>query len=428
MPKTIAFIDPGMRLTPYLCAALSELPADMRAVFFALRPKPRSILRQCGYPLAPKRRFWGTRLSNPRPAIDRDALLARLRLHSDREAVASENAAYQALLAALQDFLDQTAPDGLFCWNGSGLAASLAAQLASHRGIPIAYGENGYLPGTMQIDPMGVNADSSFGPAHTTLEAILSHQWSRSEYEAIDSLLQQYRGGATFTPRVGRPRELRAAPLAYLEQALIDWRARGPRPRINQLIPKTPPSLPKHYVLFPLQVRQDSQLTVHSPLYGNRLDGIIARLVEALSEVAPELHLVVKLHPADRHKTDYDAVIRRFPEVFWLDGGDIRRLLPDAEAVVTINSTVGVEAMMFNRPVVVLGRAFYGFDGLVHRVTATDQLSPVLRRALNTTPDADRLRHYLAFLYFKALTRAHPNDYSRASKENFRIRLIKTLG
>jgi capsular polysaccharide export protein len=446
MPKTIAFIDPGMRLTPYLCAALTELPADIRPVFFALRPKPRSILRQCGYPLAPQRSLWAGRIwphriwanastpeaesrqAAPDIDIDREALVAGLRLPSDREAVRSASADYRALLGALQDFLDRTAPDGLFCWNGSGLAASLAAQIASRQGIPVAYGENGYLPGTTQIDPKGVNADSSFGPAHTSLEQILPLQWSESENATLDRVLQHYRGDKAFTPTAQRPRELRASTLAYLEQALIDWRTRQPRPRINRLIPKTPPPLPGRYVLFPLQVRQDSQLTVHSPLYGNRLDAIIAGLVDALSLVAPEVLLVVKLHPADRRKTDYDPVIRGFPDVLWLDGGDIRALLPAAEAVVTVNSTVGVEAMIFNRPVVVLGRALYGFEGLVHLVTARDQLSDVLRRALKSTPDPEITRRYLAFLYFKALTRAHPNDYSHASKRHFCERLIETLG
>ncbi|WPL18866.1 Capsule polysaccharide biosynthesis protein [Thiorhodovibrio winogradskyi] len=434
MPKTIAFIDPGMRLTPYLCAAVGELPAGVHPAFFALRPKPRSILRRCGHALAPAPRLWPVaraarpQAQRPDPDIDRDALLAGLRLARDRDAVTRASADYRRLLHSLRAFLDHRAPDGLFCWNGSGLAAGLAAQLARVNGIPMAFGENGYLPGTMQLDPKGVNAASSFGPDHRRLERILGLSWSAREYATLDAVLQAYRDGKRFTPAVSRPRALGASPLAYLEQALIDWREREPGRRVNRLVPKTPPPLPKRYVLFPLQVRQDSQLTVHSPLYGNQLDEVITGLVEALADIAPELVLVVKLHPADRDKTDYDPLIRRFGQVFWLDGGDIRALLPAAQAVVTINSTVGIEAMIFNRPVVVLGRAYYGFDGLVHLVTRRDQLTDALQRALNQEPNPETNHDYLAFLYFKALTRAHPRDYSTMSMQTFCARLAEIFG
>ncbi|MCG6942428.1 MAG: capsular biosynthesis protein [Thiohalocapsa sp.] len=434
MPRrTIAFIDPGMRLAPFLCAASAELPATIQSAFYARRPKPRSILRNCGHAPAPERigalrrrrgaagSYWHA------PDIDPDALMAGLRLPRHREAVATASPEYRAVERSVRDFLDHRAPDGLFCWNGSGLAAGIAAQIAGYHGIPVAYGENGYLPGTMQLDPMGVNAAASFGPAHTRLEQILALQWTDSERDTLRQLLDGYRRGERVAPRVPRPRELSASPLAYLVQALIDLRDREPRRRINRLVPHPPPALPERFVFFPLQVRQDSQLTVHSPVYGPRLDEAIADLVAALAEVAPDTGLVVKLHPADRHKTDYDPVIRRFPQVLWLDGGDVRRILPAAAAVVTVNSTVGLEALVFDRPVIVLGNAAYGFDGLVHRVAGRAEVGATLARALSRAPNAETTFKYLLFLYFKAFAHAHPGDYSTGSKQQFCARLLETL-
>lgn len=438
-PHNLAFIDPGMRLTPFLCAAATELPAGVRPVFYARRPKPRSILRRCGHEPAPQRLYWmrhswigrnnGAAGSGKHaPDIDPDALMAGLRLTRDRSAVATASPAYRAVEHSVRELLDRTAPDGLFCWNGSGLAAGIATQLARQQGIPIAFGENGYLPGTMQLDPIGVNAAASFGPAHTDLGEILALAWTDRERETLHRLLDGYRRGERIAPQVPRPRGLGASPLAYVHQALLDLRNREPRRHANRLVPRPPGPLPERFVFFPLQVCQDSQLTVHSPVYGNRLDDAIADLVAALAEAAPDTRLVVKLHPADRHKTDYDPVIRRFPEVTWLDGGDVRRILPAAAAVVTVNSTVGLEALVFERPVIVLGNAAYGFDGLVHRVTDRAQVPAALAQALHQAPDPETVFSYLLFLYFKAFTHAHPGDYSTASKQHFCRRLVQTLG
>jgi capsular polysaccharide export protein len=435
MPShTLAFIDPGMRLAPFLCAAGAELPAWVRPVFYALRPKPRSILHKCGRTPAPARLASLRRARNATsagehaPDIDPQTLLAGLRLDRDREAVATASPVYRAVERSVRDFLDQSAPDGIFCWNGSGLAAGIAAQIAQHQGIPVAFGENGYLPGTMQLDPIGVNAAASYGPAHLDLQQILALRWSDAERERLHRLLAAYRRGERAGPRVPRPPGLRASPFAYLMQAWIDLKTRTPRRRVNRLVPPSPPALPERFVFFPLQVRQDSQLTVHSPVYGARLDEAIADLVAALAAVAPDTRLVVKLHPADRHKTDYDPVIRGFPQVIWLGGGDVRRILPNATAVVTVNSTVGVEALVFERPVIVLGSAAYGFDGLVHLVRERAALPATLAQALARPPAADTIFRYLLFLYYKAFTHAHPGDFSAVSKQQFCERLLSTLG
>jgi capsular polysaccharide export protein len=432
-PRTLAFIDPGMRLTPFLCAAVHQLPAGVRPAFFALRPKPRSILHRCGHAAAPTRKNTdvqhrtGARAGQPGADIDADTLMAGLRLDADRAAVASASPRYRAIEASVRGFLDRADPAGVFCWNGSGLAAGIAAQIARDRGISVAYGENGYLPGTMQLDPLGVNAAASFGPAHTELRQILSLRWTDAERDTLHAVLEAYRRGERHVPAVRRPPGLRASPLAYLRQALSDLRRWEPRQPGNRLVPQPPPALPERYVFFPLQVRQDSQLTVHSPVYGHRLDEAVADLVAALTDVAPDTRLVVKLHPADRHKTDYDPVIRRFPQVVWLDGGDIRQILHSAAAVVTVNSTVGVEALVFDRPVIVLGNAVYGFDGLVRPVTDRAALPAALSDALDAGNDPETTRRYLLFLYFKALTHAHPDDYSTASTRHFCDRLIHIL-
>jgi hypothetical protein len=82
---------------------------------------------------------------------------------------------------------------------------------------------------------------------------------------------------------------------------------------------------------------------------------------------------------------------------------------------------------MFDKPVVVLGNAAYGFDGLVHPITARAQLPDALDAALRRPPDVGVTQRYLAFLYFEALTRAHPDDYGSRSLGAFCERLLRVL-
>jgi len=53
-------------------------------------------------------------------------------------------------------------------------------------------------------------------------------------------------------------------------------------------------------------------------------------------------------------------------------------LIAKAKAVVTINSTVGVEAFCWNKPVVTLGKAFYGGRGLTHAIGRHDRVADAL--------------------------------------------------
>jgi capsular polysaccharide export protein len=428
--RSLAFIDPGMRLTPYLCAACERLPSSVRPIFFVRRPKPRSLLRRAGHRtvgVGPNHGAGYRRDGGHAPDIDAEALIKTLRLPRDRHAVSARTREYRGVEASVRRFLEDHGADGVFLWNGSGLAAGIAAQIARRNGIPVAFGENGYLPGTMQLDPRGVNAAASFGPASTSLEQILACRWTASQDATLEDLLERYRAGQGYSPGATRPRRLKASPVAYLHQALLDISRDGRTRRMNRLIPQRTPPLPERFLFFPLQVRQDSQLTVHSPLYGPRLDEAISDLAAALTEVAPEVRLVIKLHPADRRKTDYDPLIRRLPNIVWIGAGDVRDVLREAQAVVTINSTVGVEALIFGKPVVVLGDAVYGFERLVHLVRTRDRLAATLARALSTPADGELTRRYLSYLYFKALTRAHPSDYSESSVREFNARLIEAL-
>jgi capsular polysaccharide export protein len=423
---TIAFIDPGPNLVQFLVGVGKRLAPDDRAVFFSLHVKSRSLLRRLGQEVHPWRRAGRADGWPESFAIDSAALIARLRKSSDRDLVRQRAPTFCWLVRELDHFLEATQPKGVFIWNGSGLATALTVQLARARGIPLLFAENGYLPNTLQLDPEGVNAFASIG-GRISLSDIQALSYSDAQIRDFDRLVADYRAGKS--PRRCGPESGRIRPslLAYMIQGWNDLRQRPPAIRANQLIPRGTPALPERFVFFPLQVKNDSQLTIHSPLYGNRLDAAITDLEQAVRELDPALSLVVKLHPADLKKTDYDPVARAFPGVIWVGAGAVRALLERATCVVTVNSTVGIEAMLFGKPVVTLGDNFYVRAGLVHPVRNRGELASQLAHALREPPDAALIRQYLLYLYCVAFVRAHWRDHSPESVGNLAERVAAMI-
>jgi hypothetical protein len=113
------------------------------------------------------------------------------------------------------------------------------------------------------------------------------------------------------------------------------------------------------FVYFPLHVPGDVALTVRSPEYLDQLG-----LLDFICRTLPDgMQLAVKEHPAMVGMLQPARVvemIRRYPHFRLIDPATNNfSVMRNAEAVVTINSKSGAEAGLLNRPVFVLGDAFY---------------------------------------------------------------------
>jgi len=426
MARPIAFIDLGPHMIQYFSTLGQYLGPAYVPAFFSRHYKSRGVLRKLHYPLYPDRHRGSAQQFPEGVNIDPEYLVPKLRTETDRASVLKQVPYYCWLVDELHRFFERVCPMAIFLWNGSGLAATIAEQLARRRDIAVVFGENGYLPDTLQLDPMGVNAFSSFARAWS-LDKIRALRWTEGQRQALARFLAAYRNNQLPLPQGPDTGRLRASWITYLRLAVYGIRHQKTIKGGNRLIPSKIPTLPHEFAFFPLQVRDDSQLTMHSPLYGNQLEEAIADVRRALQEVAPGLPLVIKLHPADRRKSNYDPMVRTYPDVIWVGSGDVRKILARSRLVITVNSTVGIESMIFGRPVVVLGRSFYGFDGLVHPVRDRSELPEVLRTASDSPPDAQLVERYLLFLYFIALTRGHWRDYSSEALRRVATRIVSII-
>ncbi|MCX5969533.1 MAG: 1-acyl-sn-glycerol-3-phosphate acyltransferase [Cyanobacteria bacterium] len=124
------------------------------------------------------------------------------------------------------------------------------------------------------------------------------------------------------------------------------------------------------YILVPLQVASDSQISLGSDYQG--MEPFIKELITSFAiHGRPCDRLAFKHHPRDRGYNNYSRLIDRLAtthgvrdRVVYFHDAPLGPALKAARAVVTINSTVGLQALYHGTPTKALGRTFYNLHGL----------------------------------------------------------------
>ncbi|KQR75652.1 glycosyltransferase family 29 protein [Rhizobium sp. Leaf341] len=153
--------------------------------------------------------------------------------------------------------------------------------------------------------------------------------------------------------------------------------------------------LPTFAILVPLQVPGDDALIHHANI---DLEGF----VETLAGFANRARVTVlfRKHPYDE-TTFYDRMKERFASehVVFDSRGHIHDALEQAKAVAVINSGVGFEAMIYNKPLLSFGRAVY--DEAVGRVT-NDNIDDVYAQIIseNEQTRTERYRRFISWYVF----------------------------
>lgn len=154
------------------------------------------------------------------------------------------------------------------------------------------------------------------------------------------------------------------------------------------------------FFYYPLHVPLDLQLTTRCREYLDQLS-----LIEYISTCIPSGYvLLTKEHPASIGGYGYTRIkslLKRNTHVRLahpsLNSYDI---IERSRAVITINSKVGIEAVIQQKPVIVLGPTFYRGRGLTIDVGPLKDLPEAVRRALVSEKlDGEMVRDFLASVY-----------------------------
>jgi hypothetical protein len=167
-----------------------------------------------------------------------------------------------------------------------------------------------------------------------------------------------------------------------------EWaRARAARPFYDR-----PADRP--FVYFPLHVTDDYKITRIIPHCVDQTS-----LVEQVADALPPGHdLVLKEHPMSVGRNSL-ALLRRLKRrrnVRLLPPAtSTHELIRRAEAIVVISSTAGLEALLYEQPVLTLGQPFYSGYGVTLDVHSFAELREKVPELLRFRPDPELIRRFL---------------------------------
>lgn len=275
----------------------------------------------------------------------------------------------RAALALAETVFTLLKPQLLVLWNGEHAGSRALRFVAGQVGVPVLFIERGPLADTLLVDAAGVNAHASFANALIGDVKPSALEWAKTRVET-------YLGGNESAWQQPEDRQCATARLARV--------ARGRR-----------------LVFLPLQVSSDTNMVLHSPLF--RTSSEFAQEVITAYQAHADYHLVIKNHPLD----PYPVAARQLRKLHnWtlLDRLSVKDILPLCDHVVTNNSTVGLEALLYDKPVIQTGHAYYGNKGLTIQVDAIADLQQAIRRVASETESG---RQHSGALRLLASLRSH---------------------
>ncbi|TAK30034.1 MAG: hypothetical protein EPO21_19995 [Chloroflexota bacterium] len=159
------------------------------------------------------------------------------------------------------------------------------------------------------------------------------------------------------------------------------------------------PSRDDRFVYFPLHFQPEATTLVCAPFHVDQLN-----LIEQLARSLPvNMLLYVKEHPVSlgRRPISYYQRIKKLSNVRLINASvDSHELIRQAAATITITGTAGWEALLYERPVIYFGNAFWDIFPLAKRVTDIAQLPYVFRDWLPTyQPDYELLLKLVTALF-----------------------------
>lgn len=172
-----------------------------------------------------------------------------------------------------------------------------------------------------------------------------------------------------------------------------------------------PELLDRNFILYPVHYQPEASTSIAAQFYVNQYE-VIKNISFALP---PNTYMVVKEHISalGYNTSEFYDKVRVLPNVILLGPEwNTKALIRASMAVVTLTSTVGMEAILMNKPVILFGRTFYEYHPLCHKFVSWGDFDKLLIRAIKYTPV--ELKYLEAFLisYYR-YTKSGFIDYSK---------------
>ena len=238
----------------------------------------------------------------------------------------------------------------LLIWNGLKFRQRIAVSAAKQLNIQCYFIERGAFPGTTTLDEHGINF--------------------------INSVPREASFYETYEKRVPSPQ-------------LVEHIAR-------------PDKLPENYIFIPFQVNTDSQIVLFSPWIKDMFS-LIDYLKSAVQTENDIPTIIFKPHPSCPQ--DYSKIESELQSITdkikFVRDISTPTLIKYADAVATINSSVGMEAILMRKKVIVMGQAFYNIEGISLCAESPQSLTLKLMEVKNWQPNKELTNNFLNYLKYE---------------------------
>jgi capsular polysaccharide export protein len=195
------------------------------------------------------------------------------------------------------------------------------------------------------------------------------------------------------------------------------------KPLPDKLIPRVPArklegdeiDLNRDYVFIPLQVNYDSQIIYFSPWIRSMNE--FFNLIYEISDYF-EFDFIFKIHPSDK-ATDYSQIIKKAKNKknILFATNPTSSLIKNSKAIITINSSVGIESLLFYKKVITLGEAFYNIERIVKHARNKEELIEILKNLNNWEVNEKLIKNFLSYLYYEYLI---PKSWKNPDKHHIK--------
>ncbi|ECX3640347.1 capsule biosynthesis protein [Campylobacter coli] len=277
-----------------------------------------------------------------------------------------------------ENFFKEKKIDAIVMYNDCRLIHTKAIKVAKELGIGIWIFEEGYLrPYCITFEKDGVNANSSLPRDKNfylscnilTKESIkeIPGGFKFMAFSAFLYWLFSFLLAPFFNNKLHHRTLYPFEFLFWFRSLYRKYLYKFTEKKLNQKIY----SLEKKYFLAILQVYNDTQIKHH---YKKSIEEFIEELILSFANHArAKSYLVFKHHPMDRGYRNYSKLINELSQKYHVEGRILYvhdtylpTLLKKALGCITINSTVGLSAILEGCPTKVCGNAFYDFEGLAY--------------------------------------------------------------
>ncbi|WP_449545833.1 capsular polysaccharide export protein, LipB/KpsS family [Lelliottia amnigena] len=302
--------------------------------------------------------------------INAERLSKTISVLNKRQTLDDARKNYKAVNRALQSKLSGMInnSDLLIVFNGNHATAIATVDFFTGFRAKVLYAEISNLPNKMVFDPEGVNAQSILYRKPEVLDTL--EEVSDTQHAEWINAYIAYKENPIPQSKISIPTYFMLAiddvftrifkifikedSLSFVDKCRM-FRTKFKSRKILNFAANA--DLKEKYVFFPTQVTSDTQLRINSDI-----DNINA--INVILEREEKISIYVKIHPAESNldTISYFIELAKEKRIILVNNNTIE-LIKNAQRVYTINSTVGLEALIFEKDLIVLGRAIYSnFD------------------------------------------------------------------